>query len=49
VTFLDGSFVVIFYHFLDALFAGGSFATKQVNWLSSCQVKEGIARRAGWD
>jgi hypothetical protein len=48
VTFLDGGFVVIFYHFLDALFAGGSFATEQVDWLSDCQVIEGIARWAGW-
>jgi len=46
---LNDCFVVIFNHFLDALFAGGSSAAKQVDGLSGCQVEEGIAHGASWD
>ena len=49
MALLDDRFIFIFDHFLDALFAGSSTATKQVDGLSSSQVKEGIARWASWD
>ena len=49
VTLLDDTFVIIFYHFMNALFASGSSTAQQINWLSVCYVEVNVARGTSWD